>query len=202
MKKRTFVATMTITGALLLGTATVFHPPLSNPWNVTFAMNEVAHDSFWRLDHVVFLVGIFGWLTGLAYFADTEYNSRDAARLFAVALAVWSLVLAAELAVLPQILHEIVLQDATGLQPIWGILFTWGLFSGYLAMLIVYVGFFLLSVSVKGWMSRAGMISSIIAIAGAVLSLCFPERSLWLQVTTAPLPYLWSLWLILRASFR
>jgi hypothetical protein len=185
-------------GAVLIGIATVFHPPLTNPWNVGYAMHEVAHDPYWRLDHSVLMVGLTFWLLGLAYLADITGDERaltnNAGRLFISSLAVWYIIIAAELAVLPQMLHHMSFDGQTSYQPVWNVVFTWGLFAGYLAMVFVYLGIFLLSFALRGVIRRAGLFVAWIAIIGVVLSLCFPKQALIVQLVTAPLPYMWTFW--------
>ncbi|MTT30930.1 hypothetical protein GMB86_02735 [Terrilactibacillus sp. BCM23-1] len=202
MKKQKLSALISIIGALLFGIATAFHPLLTNPWDVGFAFKEVATHHHWILDHWLFLLGLFVWLLGLIFFmkySPMQVN-RIPASLFITSLGLWCLIVSAEIAVLPQHLNKII-HGQTSLYPLWGALFTWGLFAGYLAMILVYVGILIWACSYHGYVKLVGIGASLLGCLGALLSLWFPSWSLYIQFLTAPLPYLWTLWMTGRTFF-
>ncbi|GGH76841.1 hypothetical protein JOD43_001216 [Pullulanibacillus pueri] len=191
-------AILTLVGGLIFAAATIFHPPLTNPWDVSYAFKEVNAHEHWILDHWFFLSGLTLWLIGLAQLADGEQNrSRNAARLFIGSLTLWYIILAAELAVLPQLLSTILIEGKTYYQPIWNALFTWGLFAGYLAMFFVYIGIILLAINDQGVLRMLGIITGGIALMATLLLFAHPNLSIYLAMPSL-LPFLWTLWFAIK----
>lgn len=190
-------ALLIVIGALLFGIATVFHPPLSNPWDVAFAYRKITEDGNWKLDHCVFLFGLALWLVSLSTLPDISHRfsemARNGARILISSLGMWLLILSIELSVLPQMISSIEVNGNAAYQPIWNALFTWTLFSGYLTTGFIDLGLFIISASFdQNLVKKSGMIAASIGAIGIAVSLLFPKYALWMQVFTEPLPYLWT----------
>ncbi|GGE40194.1 hypothetical protein GCM10011391_18710 [Pullulanibacillus camelliae] len=197
---------LTIIGAVLFAIATLFHPPLTNPWDVSYAYKEMSTHEHWVLDHWVFLLGVTLWLIGLTHLSLIQSGIQPIYRLSAylimVALTLWVIILAGEIAVLPFLMKQITVYGQKAYLPAWNAFFIWGLFSGYLAMLFIYIALLFLSAGQRRWMKGFGLLSSGLSIIGNLLSLLFPEAALPLIVLNL-LPFAWSLifgWFQLRGK--
>jgi hypothetical protein len=193
-------------GALAVIIGTLFHPPLTNPWETDFAFHEMAHHHHWVLDHSIFFLGILFWLFGLSYLGDLYSSSkphpssggRNAARCFVGAVVMWMMILTVEIAVFPPFASLIIDNQDQIAREIWNALFTWGLFAGYLAMGLVYIGIIFLSLSCDGLSSVLSKVAGIIGILGVIWSLLLPNAALVIQLITAPFPFIWTIWFSLR----
>lgn len=193
MRKQRLPALITLGGALLVVIGTVFHPPLTDPWDVNFAYHKMIHHQHWSLDHWIFLTGLTLWLIGLAYLADV-YKSSNASRCLMGSYVMWVMILAVEIAVLPPLTHS----HHQAAREIWNALFTWGLFAGYLSMGIIYIGVLLLGFSGRGLLYTLAKITGFLGIIGVIVSLLLPNTALIIQLITAPFPFLWTVWFSVR----
>jgi hypothetical protein len=96
---------VSLIGNILVAAATVFHPLLINPWEDKYAIGAVAHTgTSWLWDHGIMSAGIILWLIGLtgaeALADPSRVKQRTTAKLFIASLAMWLIVLAAELTVI------------------------------------------------------------------------------------------------------
>jgi len=200
---------MSILGALLLLIGTLFHPPLTNPWDVSYAFKKMISHHNWILDHWIFFGGLLLWLLGLAHLANSYSTSdklhssggRTAANCFVGSLIIWSMIMAMEIAVLPPLSHSAILNGENA-RLIWDVLFTWGLFAGYIGMAFVYIGILYLSYLSMGVQKVLAIISGMIGVIGIIITLLIPDVSLMVQLSTAPFPYLWTVWFSLKPNTR
>lgn len=193
-------ALLIIIGGFLFGLATLFHPPLSNPWDTSYAYRQVAEDHHWILDHCVFLAGLFFWLMGLANLPRNDVHvsqlAENGSRLLISSLGMWLLILSIELAVLPQLIFAIEWHGEIAYRPIWNVFFTFTLFSGYVATGLIYIAILLICASLRHqWMRTLGLWASFVGAMGIIGALVFPNFAIWVQLSTAPLPFLWTFWL-------
>lgn len=202
-----------LAGGILFAIVTLFHPVLTNPWAGGHGLNEVARSNTWMWDHSLMVVAMTLWLVGLAggeaWFRKEGAAPRNAARLFIAALAMWLLILAVELGVIPPIVRALAKGNDTALRVVGEVMFTFGLLGGYFAMVLVWLGVALLGWSMTQeagftWFPTWGFISGATGIAGIALSLWKPAFALIVLVLTSIPPYLWTLflaWKMLRGAW-
>lgn len=192
----------TLAGGILFAVITLFHPPLTNPRAGAVGLVKIAESSTWILEHSLLVVALTLWLVGLAggeaWFRQQRAVALNAARLFIAALAMWLLVLAVELAVLPPIAQAVVIDTDSALQIVGEAIFAFGLMAGYFAMALVWLGVAFLGWSMlqeKGdnWFSLWGVIGGLAGMTGIAFALLFPDFALVTLVLTSLPPYLWTL---------
>ena len=206
MPKIRWSTALTLIGALGYLIATIFHPPLTDPWDTGFAFHEVVMHHHWVLDHWVFFLGLTFWYIGLARQSNIHSISNDhttsgglcAASCFIGSFVMWMMILTVEIAVFPPLTQRIIINNDQMAKEIWNALFTWGLFAGYLAMGLTYIGIILMSISLKGLLRFFAILTGIIGILGVMLSFLLPEAALIIQLCTAPFPYIWTIWFSLK----
>lgn len=102
---------------------------------------------FWIGDHILMLIAISLWLAGLAasktYMARNNKTADFGAGMIFVALAVWILILASELTILP-----ILGNKGTDVK-VWEAVFSFGLLSGYFGFACSWIGIFCYGMTMK-----------------------------------------------------
>lgn len=203
-----------IIGGILMGVATLLHPIIINPWSVLKVLPKTVM-TFWLWVHVLMLLGISLWLIGLACVKPTMRLTSPltsaAVILKITAFTIWVMVLTMELGVFPPLGRDVITTSSNSLASLWSVLFSYGLLSGYCAMLLAYLGILFLAFNLGGLEGFAplkiwGVLSGIIGAAGILLTLLKIQWGLWiLAVTTLP-PFLWSLclgiFLIRQAPYK
>jgi hypothetical protein len=194
---------LTLTGGLLLPVATMFHPPLTDPWAGELALEAVSKSLNWTGVHLLFGFGLTLWLLGLSHCEQKICRPPAATPLWIVALGMWYLILVAELAVMPPLLTALTtFSDPIGrasLQPLWDAWFAFSLTGGYVAMGLVWLGVILGSLRTlgaenrPGWWLHWGWLSGVCGIIGLIGALLVPEQAVILLLVTSLPPYLWTL---------
>jgi hypothetical protein len=189
-----FASIISLVGALLLAVSTVFHPVVINPWPFTGSLQLIAHSFTWMWDHWLMAISLVLWLTGIA----TLVNNMKVYYLFGTALAMWLLILANELTVLPFLVERLMESDLPTLHLTGTYLFALGLMGGYFAIILIWIGVILIGWRVEGiprWVAKAGILSGGIGIIGIIYIFIYPEgiTSIFILGATSGLPYLWTL---------
>ena len=127
MPKIRWSAALTLLGALGYLIATIFHPPLTDPWDTGFAFHEVVMHHHWVLDHWVFFLGLAFWYIGLARQSNIHSISNDhtasgglcAASCFIGSFVMWMMILTVEIAVFPPLTQRIIIKNDQVSKEIW-----------------------------------------------------------------------------------
>lgn len=186
-----------LTGCLILiglglaGVGSVLHPITINPWGGSAELHKAANGDNWVIVHTIMIIAITIWLGGMVFAAQlckSKLIKLMAIILYMVSLTIWLLVLGMELTVFPPIFSN--LTDHTH-QTIGSLFFGYGLFSGYVAMVLIWFATCLLSFSLKSLM---GTISNVIGVIGTSVAILTPNLFLLIIVTIPP-----TLWAIVFA---
>ncbi|MEK5268914.1 hypothetical protein [Weizmannia sp. FSL W8-0401] len=187
-------------GAILMLVATILHPPLVDPYDLQKAYHAFKHAQFWIGDHILMLIAISLWLAGLAesktYMARNNKTADFGAGMIFVALAVWILILASELTILP-----ILGNKGTDVK-VWEAVFSFGLLSGYFGFACSWIGIFCYGMTMKQaggtfpkWFSASARWSGLLAFFGIIITcLHFDFGYFVIPVTVGPV-FLWTIWL-------
>ncbi|MHB1126754.1 MAG: hypothetical protein ACYC2T_07305 [Bacillota bacterium] len=207
-----FLGGVILAGAILSAASLLLHPPSTNPWATDTGLLQIATSSYWVLDHYLLAMGVTLWLGGLAstevIFRKHPEIPRNAARLFIASLAVWLVIAAMEIGVLPGIARAVQGSNDTSLLVVARGLFSFSPLAGYFAAFLIWLGisilgWALLRESCPPWLSYWGLYGGIVGIAGAILSIVLPDLSLVITTIASAPPYLWTLifsWKICRGS--
>lgn len=201
---------LSLIGALLLGVATLFHPITIDPWQTASNLRKIhAALPVWSWDHAALAVAFSLWLSGLSG-ADAGIHfgnalSKVASRLFMAALAIWMVILADELGIIPPVVRTLQQTPNTVLSLMGGVLFGFALIAGYFAMALVWTGVVLLSWTMhlheRTWFSRWGIFGGTIGTFGMIYSLLWPATALYILACTSIIPYAWTVvfaWKLMR----
>ncbi|TLS35227.1 hypothetical protein [Pseudalkalibacillus caeni] len=191
-----------LSGAFLTVLSTVMHPRTTNPWDGSHALHEINSSyTAWMWDHVIMMLAMILWLIGLSSSEmergeKSEYG-QNAGRLFVVSLAIWMIVLCAELTALPYLAKEAEGKGASIAYATWEGHFAFGLFSGYIALALTWIGVSFLSKHLKrDGISRRfylfGWYGGWVGLIGIILSLLFPEHAIVILPVTSGVPFVWT----------
>jgi len=210
-----------LSGALLFGVASLFHPPTVNPWDPTRSLVAATH-GWWVVDHWALLISVLLVHFGLfAFHAGISGGRRSAKRAgwrsialaFAVAsLILWSGIFLFEVTGWPLLAEALTVpRSSPELMPVARALWATSLSLGYAAAFflglsilcwcLVLVGWTRLPV----WFPRLGVIAGSVSAVVQPLALAFPRIALWLLIADAALVGLWFLaaaWVMWRAGNR
>lgn len=193
------IGTFIVVGGVLMGIATLLHPIVVNPWSVLKVLPKTV-TTLWMGDHILMLIAISLWLMGLASISVTLKNAKVTSTianyLFVSSFVIWVLILTMELGVFPNLGHDaLTFKHQAYLKTLWSVLFSFGLLSGYGAMILAYLGIFFLAIYLKlikdkfSWGIYAGLIGTIgIIIVLLKINWAIPV----LVITTMP-PFVWTL---------
>ncbi|TCP29447.1 hypothetical protein EV207_11068 [Scopulibacillus darangshiensis] len=208
MKEKDFsikmIGYIILAGAVLTLISTVLHPLTIDPWNGLRAIAEIQHDpAMWMSDHILMLVAVFLWLFGLSAgelrLTRPTAASRSAGRLFSVSVAIWVLVLCAELTALPLLAARADPFTENTVFLVWKALFSFGLLSGYIAVVLTWLGVSLLSSHLQNtgegpkWMGLLGFYGGWLGVIGILFTLIFPSIGIFLLPITSAIPFLWTI---------
>lgn len=212
-RDKSSLGTISFIGALLLGVATLFHPITIDPWQEASNLQKIyAVLPIWPWDHAALTVAFSLWLCGLSG-ADAAIHSdsafaKVASRLFMASLAIWMVILADELGIIPPVVNMLQNNPNTILSLMGGVLFGFALIAGYFAMALVWAGVALLSwtmhIQERNWLSRWGIGGGIVGILGMVYSLLWPATALYILACTSIIPYTWTIifaWKLMRSKY-
>jgi hypothetical protein len=193
-----FPASLTIIGAFLVGIATIFHPIIIDPWPNIGSLHVIRDSGNWTVDHGLMTVALIVWLVGLTWMSH-QVTEGYSSSLFASSLAIWLLVLAVELAVLPYLTETVAETGNETLNLIGTLLFAFGLMAGYFAVVLVWIGVIGISWEAKRdttyprWLSTFGWVSGGIGLLGILYIFYDPEGlfSIIILGGTSGLPFLW-----------
>ncbi len=188
-----------IIGGILTGVATLFHPIIIDPWSHVIRILPKTVQLFWMWDHVLMLTGLSFWLMGLAAIKPVlklDSSSGVSAVVFlGSSYTIWFMVLMMELQTFPTLGQQVLAGSNRFLASLWSVLFSYGLFSGYGAMILAYLGIFFLSVGlpIGSRLRKWGGLCAIIGAIGILLTLILMKWGVViLAVTTMP-PFVWTL---------
>jgi hypothetical protein len=190
-------------GAILLGISTVLHPITIDPWSGSEELHKAAESKYWTVDHILMVIAMVVWLFSLVsatlLISKSKMISVLCSLFFTVALAIWLIILGLELTVFPEIFQR--LTDKT-YHAIGTLFFGYGLFSGYIAMLLIWIGISLLAINLSIHKSFSphfrsfGKYSGLVGSLGIVITFVIPN--LMLLALTSAFPYLWTIALSIK----
>jgi hypothetical protein len=196
-----FTGYLLLLGLGLSGISTLLHPVTINPWGGSAELHKAAVVNNWMFDHTLMVVGVFLWLLGMVLAAvlicKTKMVSILASLLFMVALTLWLIVLGMELTIIPAIFKQLYVNPY---HTIGSLFFGYGLLSGYIAMVIIWIGTGCISLCIKNSTDFSirfymiGMVSSVTGVIGTIITILFPNVFLLVVSTIFP-----TLWIILLA---
>lgn len=172
-------------GLILAGIGTGFHPLTINPWNGSSELQKAAGEDHWMIDHTIMVIAVVLWLVGMIMAAKLiskdKVQSTVSMLLFGVALTIWLIVLGMELTIFPAVFKQ--LTDKTH-YVVGSLFFGYGLLSGYIAMIVIWIGTGCLSLTIKNAaiFSKSfyliGVIASVIGMLGTIVTILAPNTIL------------------------
>ncbi|MGE8203310.1 hypothetical protein ACQKP0_01920 [Heyndrickxia sp. NPDC080065] len=195
---------MILLGAVLIIVSTVLHPLTINPWDGLTAFQEIKQNPLmWEIDHSIMLFAVLLWLIGL-FVAETELLSsfsisRNYGSLFIISLTIWVLILCMELTALPILTAGSVFKNSVFI--VWKALFAFGLLSGYIAVILTWIGVSLFCMQLKiigfekipVWIIFIGFFGGWIGVIGIIISLCLPTFGVIVLPITSGIPLFWTI---------
>jgi hypothetical protein len=190
-------------GFILVGISTVLHPITINPWAGSTELHRAAKAELWMLDHTIMMIAMLIWLLALICavlkLCKNKTISIITSLFFMIALTIWLIIIGMELTIFPAIFKN--LTEHTH-HTVGSLFFGYGLFSGYIAMSLIWFGIGLFSIGIKGTVVyskrfyRFGLLSSVIGVIGTIVTILIPNLILLLVSTIIP-----SIWITIL-SFR
>lgn len=195
------VAWILLFGALLTGITTLLHPVIYNPWDGQTAIQKMADCSIWTWDHAVMIGGVILWIGGLAELERIiEAEFRTAEIFFITALSLWVLFLTTELSALPFLVDVFSKRPDFAVQTVILSLFTFNLLLGYITIILVWSGIFILGFLMKqkkyypSWLGYLAMAGGLIGAAGSLYAAICPEKGgLIVMILSSAIPYAWTI---------
>lgn len=201
-----------ILGALLFAVSTVFHPITIDPWQPSQNLHKVnQHLHIWSWDHAALAIALVLWLLGLSGVDHLPDPSppllKISSRLFMTSLGIWLVVLANELGVIPPIVRALQHNSNNALTVMGGAMFTFSLLGGYFAMELVWVGVFLIGLSMRmysrcpRWLAHWAVLGGMAGVLGNMYTVLFPAGALIILAITSIIPYAWTIAFAWRMTF-